>query len=87
MKGFLEQCVSRYLELANISKDTLKPSKTPSLDDQNFSTEDWTEKRNPSAHSGQRSDESIVPRQMLQVRLALPCLRSSERSHQMEQSL
>ena len=44
MGGFLEQCVNRYLELANISKDALKPPKTPSLDDQNFTSEDWTEK-------------------------------------------
>ena len=43
MGGVLEQCVQRYLELANVSIDTLKPSTTPRLDDQNFTEEDWTD--------------------------------------------
>ena len=44
MKGSLEQCVDKYCEMADIKKETLRPAKTPSLDEHNFSDEDFVAK-------------------------------------------
>ena len=42
MTGFMDQCVERYLELAEKGQETLKHAFTPGLDDHTFSEEDWT---------------------------------------------
>ena len=41
MSGFMEQCVERYLELAGVTADKLRPAATPGLDDHSFTEEDW----------------------------------------------
>ena len=38
MHGFLEQCVDRYLELADVSIDILKTVVTPGVDDHQFTS-------------------------------------------------
>ena len=43
MRGSLEQAIDKYCELADIKRDTLRPAKTPSLDEHNFSDEDFKE--------------------------------------------
>ena len=43
MLGFMEQCVERYLDLANVDIHALRPVATLGLDDHAFSEEDWTE--------------------------------------------
>ncbi len=37
MIGFLVQCIEKYLELAKLAKDKLKPVATPSIDDHQIS--------------------------------------------------
>ena len=44
MKGHAEQCVERYLDLANTDIDSLKTVSTPCIDDHMFSPEDFTSK-------------------------------------------
>ena len=44
MIGFLVQCIEKYLELAKLAKDKLKPVATPSIDDHQISPEDFEEK-------------------------------------------
>ena len=39
MLGFMEQCVERYLDLANVNIDALRLVATPGLDDRSFG--DW----------------------------------------------
>ena len=41
MSGHAEQCVDRYLELAKVTKDVLKPVPTPCIDDHMFSPEEF----------------------------------------------
>ena len=43
MTGFMEQCVERYPELAQVGVDSLKVVATPGMDEHSFSPEDWTE--------------------------------------------
>ena len=43
MLDFMEQCVERYIDLAGVPIETLKPVATPGLDDHSFNPEDWTE--------------------------------------------
>ena len=45
MKGSLEQFIDKYCDLANVKRETLRPSKTPSLDEHNFADGDFTEKK------------------------------------------
>ncbi len=45
MTGFLVQCIDKYLELAKLAKDKLKPVATPSIDHHQISPEDFEEKR------------------------------------------
>ena len=40
MTAFMEQCVERYLELANVSASTLKHVTTSGMDEHSFTTED-----------------------------------------------
>ncbi len=44
MTGFLVQCIDKYLELAKLAKDKLKPVATPSIDDHQISPEDFEER-------------------------------------------
>ena len=44
MRGSLEQCIDKYCELADVKRDSLRPVKTPSLDEHNFTDEDLQEK-------------------------------------------
>jgi hypothetical protein len=48
MTGHVEQCVQRYLELAQVSVDTLKPVATPCIDDHQIPPEDFEAKGNLS---------------------------------------
>ena len=44
MKGFLDQCIERYLELAGVREESLKQAATPSMDEHAFSEDDLNTK-------------------------------------------
>ena len=44
MSGHTEQCVKRYLELAQLQMKDLKPVTTPCLDDHQLAPEDFVNK-------------------------------------------
>ena len=72
MKGSLEQCIDKYCELADVKRDTLRPVKTPSLDEHNFTDEDLKEKGLLAPVAASVFMKNPVHCQVREVRPAVP---------------
>ena len=87
MKGSLVQRIDKYREMAGIKPETLKPAKTPSLDENNFTDEDLVEKRALGTCGSKCSHADSIHCQVRKMWHAVLGLLSSKGGHQVDQGV